>query len=796
MPSHFRDQQATENKQPVSRKFASEFLKRDTSTTAAPATCGVADLMLSYAGSLDARMRQHGGEAGRMVANVSTLPAFGQADLSNCEREQLHLPGSIQPHGALLLVSEPDLVVRGASANAAGFLGTAAALPGTPLAALGADLAAAIRPHLGASLRSIPAAVRARIGGDGREVDLLLHRPPAGDLLIELEPAGAPVDLGLHVERALKTILDAASLMALCDEAAGLFRALTGYDRVMIYRFDDEGHGEVLSEHRRADLESFLGNRYPASDIPQIARRLYERNRVRVLVDIDYVPVPLEPAERARELDMSLCVLRSVSPIHVQYLRNMGVRATLVVSIMVGGRLWGLVSCHHYEPRFTHFATRGVCELLAEAMGTRIAALESFVEGQAEIAVRRLEQRMIEAIAREGDWRVALFDGTLSLLQPLAASGAALLCDGQILTVGEVPGTQQLRQIGAWLDRQGQRGVIASSAFTLEAPEFASLVAVASGVIATAVSRAAGEYLIWFRPERVRTVTWGGNPFKPVQVGDDPAELSPRRSFAKWQQLVEATADAWTAADRAAARLIGETVTDVVLQFRSVRMLIAQDQLEQVTRQVLLSDQPVIVAAPDGRILVANEAFRRLLPATLTPPEHLEGLLAVLAEPGEIRRRLADLMRLRRAWRGEVRLEARQGEARPLLVRADPVLSSPERVLGFVLLFTDLAERNAAEDARRRFQEAIVEGHRVMTGRLDTQADLMFQSLLSPVVENAQLAALEIADGVEVARLPAMLESVQASVRRAVEVLGHLVWHASRAERPRDAAAPGSAAEE
>ena len=628
-------------------------------------------------------------------------------------------------------------------------------------------------------MHEVPIAVRGRVGRPERAVDLLLHRPPGGGLIIELEAAGPAVDLSVHVQRALHSILGASSLVALCDEAARLVRTLTGYDRVMVYRFDEAGHGEVLSEQREPSLESFLGNRYPASDIPQIARRLYERNRVRVLADIEYTPVPLEPPRPATDLDMSLCVLRSVSPIHVQYLRNMGVRATLVISLMAGGRLWGLVACHHYVPRFVHFEMRAVCELLGEAIGTRIAALESFAAGQAELSVRRLEQRLIEAISRDGDWRVALFDGTQSLLQPLGAAGAALLCDGQILTVGDVPGTQQLRALGAWLDRQPDAAVTVTASLSLDAPEFALLAPVASGLIAAKVSRAAGEYLMWFRPERVRTETWGGNPFKPLHIGDNPADLSPRRSFAQWHQLVEGTSEPWSAADRAAARLIGETVTDVVLQFRAVRLLIAQDQLEQVTRQMRLAEQPVVVADADGGILLTNDAFRRLLPEGAVPPPHLNELMQAFADPAAVLRRLAELTRQKRPWRGEVRLGGGE-DAKPLLLRADPVFSSPDRVLGFVLIFTDLTERKAGEAARRRFQESIVDGGRMMNWRLDSKADLEFRNLMSSLVENAQLAALEITDGVDMAELPHMLDSVQASVRRATEVLGHLIWHASR----------------
>ena len=360
------------------------------------------------------------------MPSTPAAPAFGQADLSNCEREQIHLAGSIQPHGALLVLRERGHLVIQASANAAAFLGVAHGLIGRPIHEIEGDLARSIGPHLDVPLLgTVPLAVRCRIGPVRATFDVMLHHPPHGGLVVELERATSPADRSREIEDALRRVLQAPSLRGLGDETARIFRGMTGYDRVMVYRFDEAGHGEVLSEEREPGLEPYLGNRYPATDIPQIARRLYERNRVRVLVDIDYAPVPLAPAvlpDTGQPLDMSLCALRSVSPIHVQYLKNMGVGATLVVSLMVGGRLWGLISCHHYAPRTVPFEMRAACELLAEAVGTRIAALESFMRGQADIAVRRLEQRLTEAIPRDGDWRTALFGHPQSLLQPVGAA--------------------------------------------------------------------------------------------------------------------------------------------------------------------------------------------------------------------------------------------------------------------------------------------------------------------------------------------------------------------------------------
>ncbi|MFN5457481.1 GAF domain-containing protein, partial [Bradyrhizobium sp.] len=490
-----------------------------------------------------------------------TTPAFGHATLANCEREQIHLAGSIQPHGILLAVKEPDNLVIQASTNAAAFLNTNSVV-GRPLRDLGGDLALQILPHLNGPLHLAPMTLRCAVGTPPRRVDCTIHRPSNGGLIIELEPATKTTNIAPALDGAFHRITSASSLLGLSDETATIFKEITGYDRVMVYRFDDEGHGEVLSERRRPELEAFLGNRYPASDIPQIARRLYERNRVRLLVDVNYTPVPLQPRIsplNGRDLDMSLSCLRSMSPIHQKYLQNMGVGATLVCSLIVSGRLWGLVACHHYEPRFVPFDIRAACEALAETCAIRIAALESFAQSQSELVVRRLEQRLVEAVSRDGEWQAALFDGSQSLLQPLGATGAALLFEGQVTTAGDVPSTQRIRDLAAWLDRRRKttepapQALTVTAALTLDEPSFMDLRPIASGLIAAPLSASEGEYLLWFRPEQVRTVTWGGDPLKAVIIGDDPSDLSPRRSFAQWHQLVEGKSEPWSPAELASA---------------------------------------------------------------------------------------------------------------------------------------------------------------------------------------------------------------------------------------------------
>ena len=719
-----------------------------------------------------------------MLSTPLQSPGFGQADLSNCELEQIHLAASIRPQGALLVVSEPELRIVQASSNAARMLGWPGELLGETLDGLGGDLAERVRARATETLAEIPVAVRCRAGRTGMWLDGLMHRLPGQGLVVELTSAGLPSDLSPLVCDALRTVSGTSSLRILCDEVAKIFKELAGYDRVMVYRFDEQGHGEVFSEERTPGLESFLGNHYPASDIPQIARRLYVRNRIRVLEDVEYEPVPLVPACSpldGQPLDMSLCYLRSTSPIHVQYLKNMGVAATLVSSLLVGGRLWGLISCHHYSPRSIPYEVRVACELLAEAVATRIAALQSFAQAQAEVSVRRLEQRMIEAISRRGDWEHALFDNPELVLQPLGASGGALYCDGKALTAGEVPGTPQLNALRVWLDAQPRTSVIATASLGVLAPQLAGLIPLASGLLAVPLSGGPGEYLVWFRPERVRTLTWGGNPYKAVEIGDDPTQLSPRRSFAQWHQVVEGTCDPWTPEDLATARLMGESVADVIQQFRSLRVLVARDQLQDISRKVQLSEQPVAIADASGSIVLANDAFATLLSAG-RHPQTLEDLLSLFLDRAEARRGLGALVDQHRAWRGEVVLQGPDGVARPFLVRADPVLSSPKQVLGFVLLLTDLRERKLAEEARRRFQVGVVERHRVAPKPMGSEADLRHRDLLASIVGNAQLAALEITDGPDLTRVPEMLESIESSVTRTTALIGHLLGYSAHRE--------------
>jgi chemotaxis family two-component system sensor kinase Cph1 len=709
-------------------------------------------------------------------APVLHSPPFGQADLTNCERELIHLAGSIQPHGVLLVLREPERSVVQASANARSMLGVAAErLLERPLAELAGTLDAEVQRLAEAALDE-PQPLQCRISVDGqlRDFEGQLHRHAAGGLVVELEPldppAGAAPLAGLEpallqdrLAAAVRRFSAASSIGVLADAAVQVIRDLTGFDRVMVYKFDPDGHGKIIAEARDPRLESLLGHHYPATDIPQRARELYLRNRVRVLSDAHYAAVPLQPRLlplTGAELDMSHCALRSMSPLHLQYLKNMGVTATLVVSLVREGRLWGLVAAHHYAPRNLRYALRAACELLGEVMSTRIAAIENYAHAQVAILVRRLEQRLIEATSVEGDWRVALFRNPRTLLQPLEATGAALFHDGDVLTSGEVPSTPELRALLAWVHAQPGGSPFACASVARANPALESLTPLASGVMAVKLSTTRPDYLMWFRKEQLLTVTWAGDPTKPM-LGNDPLELSPRRSFAAWSELVRGTAMAWTSAESALARAIGSALADIILQVHAVRLLIAEHQLKHTRATVDSSQEPVAIADAQGRMLFSNAAFRGL--TGRSDLATLDDVAALFTQPQRVKDVLASLLPARQAWRGELQLLRGAGDPLPVAARAEVVPGRDGAALGLVLILVDTSDTRRMQAAREHLEQALSQA--ALAGAPDAAQP---QQLIDAILGNASLAAMDIADGASGTSLtPQLLEEVEQSTRRA-----------------------------
>jgi light-regulated signal transduction histidine kinase (bacteriophytochrome) len=715
-------------------------------------------------------------------------PAFGQADLTNCEREPIHLAGSVQPHGLLLVLRETDLVVVQASRNAATMLGVPAdGLTGQVLARVGGDAVERVRHLVQHAELLAPAPLRLTTGPAAapRRFEGALHRLPGGALVLELEPLDDAVDAALGIApgldvpparlqgtlaAAVQRISAAPSIGVLADALAQVVRDLTGYDRVMVYRFDPDGHGMVIAEARDARLAPLLGHHYPASDIPQRARSLYLKSRVRMLADVDAPAQPLVPAMlplTGGPLDMSLCHLRSMSPIHLQYLRNMGVTASMSVSLVREGQLWGLVAAHHHAPRRLRRSLRTAAELLGEVASTRITAIENYAHAQVALMVRRLEQRLVEATSAEGDWRYALFRNPRTLLQPLEATGVALFHDDELLTAGEVPSTPELRALLDWVRAQPVAGTgdepIATSTLGTSHPELRSLTPTASGVLAVRLSASRPDYLIWLRKEQLLTVTWAGDPAKPM-VGDNPLQLSPRRSFAAWSEIVRGTAMPWSTSELALARAIGIALVDISVQVQAVRLLIAERQLADIRASMTDAREPVLVCDAAGVVIFSNDALRRLLPRAIAPGT---ALAALFVQGGQVGAALGRLRESPQPWRHELELA---GEPPlPVAVRAEVVTGRRGEPLGYVVVLGDMRETRRADAARLHLEEAL---RGAATGTLRESDDVV-----SAILTNASLAAMDIADARGGPPIAPLLEEVEAAARRAAALYAQIREH-------------------
>ena len=709
-------------------------------------------------------------------------PAFGEADLSNCDRELIQYPGSIQPYGVLLVLEASEPIVMQASANADAILGASAArLLGQSIAILGGDLCAQVERHLQDGVGATPYPFRAFTLGDGvhRGFEALIHRNDADAVILELVPvdlvqaAALAKELPDRLARAVARLGSAPTLDTLATATVAIYREIAGYDRVMFYRFDADGHGEIIAEAKEDHLEPYLGLHYPESDIPQRARALFLSNRVRVLTDVNYEPVPLEPRlfpPTGEELDMSMSWLRSMSPLHLQYLKNMGVTATLVASLVREGRLWGLIACHHYSPKPLPYAFRAACDLLAEIVSTRIAVLENFVQVRTAATVRRLEGRLIEATSTHGEWQSELMDDPRDLLRIVGATGAVLAYEDEFRTAGNVPSTAELRSLAEWVATQPMEGgVFASATVARDVREFASLAPTAAGVLAVELSRPAGEYLIWLRGEQVREVRWAGNPNKPVLPGNDPRELSPRRSFAVWTELARQTSRAWSRADILAAQAVGASLRDVALQVRSMSYLITEDRLAQLRRTLQASSDGVLIADGKGRIRFANEAFSRMFRRPHAHIADLNDLPPLFRDPVAARGVVRTVLEDRQGWRGELPLDAGGGASVPLAVRADVIPRIDGfGALGHIVLVTDMSGRHQADAARGRVQRAILDAQRPLSQQeLPLGGTRQSEELIQAVLASASLAVMEVAEEPNAPAIVPTLDGLEASTMRA-----------------------------
>lgn len=522
------------------------------------------------------------------AAQAGPPQATDELDLDACGREPIHIPGSIQPHGHLLAFEERDLTLAHASAGAFG-----AVLPADPKHTLGGPIerVLAVDPlgKLCDGLRRLPdrgllqlGPCQARASGAGFQA--LVHRSPDGLAVLELEAAAAPAAAGNAVstlEELYPLIRDAFDRLGEGTEtgeiatlAAREVRRLTGFDRVLVYRFEENWDGVVLAEDRNDRLPSYLGLRFPASDIPPQARRLYVANRLRLIADANYAAVPIVPDRHprtGRPLDLSFSALRSVSPTHLEYMRNMGTPASMSVSLLRGDRLWGLLSCHHAQARRVPLATRAGCDLIGQMLAVRIGAKEEAAHAEERARLKGIEGRLLAHMAAaQGRFADGLIAAPSELCALTGAAGAAVLTRDGCALVGQTPRESDVRRLANWLWERGVEETFATHALAGVLADAKPLADVASGLLAVSISRLYPSFVVWFRPEIVRTIAWGGDPHKPVETGappaSGPARLSPRRSFDAWKETVRGMAAPWSAAQVEAARDLRSAIVGVVLR--------------------------------------------------------------------------------------------------------------------------------------------------------------------------------------------------------------------------------------
>jgi PAS domain-containing protein len=459
---------------------------------------------------------------------------------------------------------------------------------------------------------------------------------------------------------------------------------------------------------------------------------------------------------------MSHCALRSMSPLHLQYLRNMGVTATLTASLVREGRLWGLVAAHHYAPRYLRRPLRAAADVLAEVASTRISAIENYSHAQVALMVRRLEQRLVEATSAEGDWRHALFRTPRTLLQPLDATGAALMHDGELIVAGEVPSTHELRALVEWVDTQCGAEPFACSALARANPRLAALAPTASGVLAVRLSTARPDYMIWLRKEQLQSITWAGDPTKPM-VNDSPLELSPRRSFAAWSEIVRGTAVPWSTGELALGRAIGSSLVDMIVQVNAVRLLIAEHQLTRIRAAVAVARQPVLVVDAEGGVRFANDAFAALRGAPVAPGTVAASLFA---EAPALRQALERLRAGSQRWQQEAELVTRDGAALPVALRAEAVSGGQGAPLGVILTVVDLRESRRADAARQNLEASL---RRAASGNLSDS-----DAVVAAILTNASLAAMDIADARSGPPIAPLIEELEASTQRAAALYAQI----------------------
>ncbi|WP_375412413.1 HWE histidine kinase domain-containing protein [uncultured Bradyrhizobium sp.] len=518
--------------------------------------------------------------------------------LTTCDREQIHLLGAIQPIGFLLSVSTDWRVLR-ASANIEPFLGLSPAeVIGLPVhQVVAADLLHEIRGRLQtvAGTGIVERLFGQRLKPDGRLFDVAVHIS-GRETVLEFESAVGQRHAPLSVLRSmLARVEHQTSPRLIYRETARQVRALTGFDRVMVYRFADDGTGEVVAESAVSDLPPFLGLRYPASDIPVQARALYRRNYLRIIADVYAEPVQILPPTlpEGDALDLSMSGLRSVSPIHLEYLRNMGVRASMSISILQRGELWGLIACHHREPIRLDLEIRSTAELFGQMFSYLLESREREDDTAYELRAREIHDRIATAFAAPEQSLENVPEFLTGVADYLPSDGVGIYYGGHISLSGTTPTRDEFAQLVRFLNKTASGRVFATHHLSELFPPAADYPMRAAGILSIPISRTPRDYVVFFRREVEKTVNWAGEPVKPALVGPHGVRLTPRKSFEAWRESVLDQSERWSGRELRAAESLRATLIELVLRITDS---------EQARRVAAEQSQEILIAELNHRV--------------------------------------------------------------------------------------------------------------------------------------------------------------------------------------------------
>ena len=592
-------------------------------------------------------------------------------DLSNCDKEPVATPGAIQPFGALAVISQADFKLSHWSTNLPEVLFSS--VNGSDWRTLfdGASHALLEQAMAAGGSAAEPLTIRSA-NGKPFQAYVQHHGEHIFVEIGEIE-SDSTAELAEYHKRILSLASrfeDAISVQDVCARAVAPMRELTGYDRVMIYCFHPDMHGEVVAEDAAEGLESWLGLHYPASDIPEPARRIFLLNKLRVIPNVAYDAVPVVSATGGdvHALDLSRTLLRSVSPIHIEYLKNMQVKASLTVSLRHRDRLWGLIACHHYSgPKPASHALREACSIVGDYLAGAIRLQEENEAITRRLRWKAVEEKLVAQAGSGAQLGPALGQSETTVLELMSSEtlGAAIFADARWTLVGRTPSPEALDELVSWIKSVEPGNLFVTDSLSLDYPPASEYAGIASGVMGISIPESGGIYILWFKPETVQTLTWGGNPEKPAAAG---ATIHPRKSFKSWTQAVQMKSLPWAAWERESAQAFRAAVTAAELRRQYLREREARAEAERSNR---IKEDFVTVISHDLRDPLSSLTMNLLvLKKILTQPSQnvAQSVLRSMERASlQMQSLVTGLLDIAKAELGEVDLELSRTSATELV---------------------------------------------------------------------------------------------------------------------------------